>query len=301
MEYPFFFKNKNNQRLFGILHSPEKALAGGVAIVCCNPLFEEKLHAHRILVNFARYAVGQGFHVLRFDYYGDGESEGLFEEATITSRIQDIKSAVGLVEKRINPSLIILLGLRLGGTLAIITANNSPQIGGIVAWAPILKVKEYLYEVLRINLSNQLAVHKKILHSRKALIAQINSGKSVNIEGYELSNPFFDQAVRINLLTGGNNLKKPICVFQISEKHGTDKELQKFVDDLENENVEFKKLEESRFWLTQKIIYPACSELFSLTTKWIVSILQPKEILLQRVNSSTTKVVKSNFKERNDE
>jgi uncharacterized protein len=273
MESSFFFKNKNNYRLFGIMHTPERALAGKVAIVCCSPLFEEKLHSHRILVNFARYAADQGIHVLRFDYYGDGESEGLFEEASTVSRIQDIESAVGFIEKEVNPSLIILLGLRLGGTLAILTAHNILKIGGIVAWAPIINVKEYLHQILRINLSNQLAVHKRILCNREGLIAQIMSGKSVNIEGYELSKPFFDQAVRINLLRDRHNLKKPICIFQISEKHATDKELQKFVDDLENENVEFQKLEESRFWLTQKIIYPACTELYSLTTKWIVSFL----------------------------
>lgn len=273
MEFSFFFKNKNNQRIFGILHSPDRALAGGVAIICCNPLFEEKLHSHRILVNFARYAADQGIYVLRFDYYGDGESEGLFEETSVRSRIQDIESAVSFVEKEVSPSLIILLGLRFGATLAILAANTLPQIDSIITWAPIVNVKEYLHKALRVNLSNQLTVHKKILYDRDELIDQIISGKSVNIEGYELSNPFYDQAVHIDLFLEGSQLDKPICVYQISEKCIVDKELSKFINCFENQTVEFKKIVESRFWMTQKIIYPDCMELFSSTTKWVMTVL----------------------------
>lgn len=89
-ETPFFFRNQKRQRLFGILHEANNekcVLRCEAAIICCHPLFEEKLHSHRIMVNFARYAASQGFHVLRFDYFGDGESEGLFEQASVSSRI----------------------------------------------------------------------------------------------------------------------------------------------------------------------------------------------------------------------
>jgi exosortase A-associated hydrolase 2 len=273
MEYSFFFKNHKNQRLFGILHAPEQKLAKGVTILYCSPIFEEKLHSHRVLVNFSRYAASKGIHVLRFDYYGDGESEGLFEEASIESRIDDIESAVEYVKNQVNPSLIILLGLRLGGTLAVLAGESLPKVDGIVAWSPIIDVKQYLYELLRINLSYQLTVHKKIQYNREALISQIMSGGSVNIEGYELTNPLFNEAVHINLLTSAHQFNQPVFVCQINEKQVPDKMLQIFFDSLNVENKQLKNFEESRFWLTQKRIYSPCTELFNSTTKWILSVL----------------------------
>ena len=73
-ETPVFFKNGTN-RLFGIVHYPETGEPEN-AFVFCHPFAEEKLWAHRVYVNFARYLAKHGWAVLRFDYAGYGDSDG---------------------------------------------------------------------------------------------------------------------------------------------------------------------------------------------------------------------------------
>src|SRR5215213_8214975 len=94
-ETPLFFTNRDTNRLFGVLHKPDQTgTSVDTAVVFCAPLFEEKLWAHRVGVNFARFLALRGVAVLRFDYCGDGESEGRFEQASVSSRIQDIHDAL---------------------------------------------------------------------------------------------------------------------------------------------------------------------------------------------------------------
>ena len=134
-ETPLFFQNLNKQRLFGILHEPDPdivKLKENVVLIFCHPLFEEKLHCHRIVVNFARYAAKRGFYVFRFDYFGDGESEGFFEDASIASRISDIYSAINLIYEKISQPKIILFGIRMGATLAHLAIEKYNMISYII-------------------------------------------------------------------------------------------------------------------------------------------------------------------------
>lgn len=274
-ETPFFFKNRKKQRLFGILHKADtkKFVARGeLAIIYCHPLFEEKLHSHRVLVNFARYTCAYGFHVLRFDYFGNGESEGLFEEASISSRISDIFSAIKFVEDKLRPSMIFLLGLRMGATLAILSAHQHERVSGIVAWSPVIRVKDFINEMLRVNLGKQMVLHKKIIYNRDALVAQIQEGNTVNVEGSEISNPFFIEAVNIDLTKEDYRIKKPLLVMQISNSLRPEDPLKEFLQSNSARDIEFRVIKERKMWIPQKIVYSPCEELFSLTIKWMEDI-----------------------------
>ena len=90
-EEAFFFENQG-ERLFGILHTPADPSKGD-GIVFCDPYGEEKHFARRVLANFARRVCAEGFHVLRFDYRGNGDSQGELEAVTPASQLSDIKRA----------------------------------------------------------------------------------------------------------------------------------------------------------------------------------------------------------------
>ena len=179
LEIPELFLNSFGKRLFGIFHYATSQKSKGAeipAIVVCAPIFEEKLHSHRILVNFARFATSQGFHVLRFDYFGDGESEGLFEEASLSTRMGDIRSAIGAAKEKFGTPNVFLLGLRMGATLVMLTgATINKEVRGLIAWAPILDLRRYIMDILRANLSWQMVIHKKILYNRDELAEKILS------------------------------------------------------------------------------------------------------------------------------
>jgi len=271
-ETPFFFHNREDRKLFGILHSPgmaEKKMDGKIAVVYCHPLFEEKLHSHRIMVQFARFAASRGIHVFRFDYRGDGESDGLFEQATVSSRIEDILQAVDTVRDEVDAKNIFLLGLRMGGTLAILAAERTEKVSGVIAWSPVILPGKYNYNILRSNLSVQMVLHKKILFNREQLIEKIKNGETVNVDGYELSDPYWAECSRIDLAGDTHILKKPLLFVEISPSLRLGKESQHFLDGQNQKQLTRKIVKEQKFWLQLKTIYPSCIELFSITTDWV--------------------------------
>ena len=88
-------KNLHNENLVGILHSTKKTKK--LVIVCHGRLCTKDQH-------FIPYLCSEicrnGFNAFRFDFSGNGESEGLFEKSTITKEIFDIKSVANFfIEK----------------------------------------------------------------------------------------------------------------------------------------------------------------------------------------------------------
>jgi len=272
-ETPDFFWGHSRRRLFGIFHHATKGFKNSYkspVIVCCAPIFEEKLHSHRVLVNFARYAAIQGFHVLRFDYFGDGDSDGLFEEASLSSRIEDICSAVRVAKEKFQTSKVFLLGLRIGASLAIYCGEAiSKEFCGIVAWAPIFDLKGYIMGLLRANLSWQMVIHKKIIHNRDELAKKIMAGETVNVEGYEIGKTLFEQSLEINLCEKIDALNVPTLIVAISPLGEKSKQFQMLRSRNKNKEIKTIGIQEKEFWKPQKIVYPACADLFSTTTKWI--------------------------------
>lgn len=269
-ENPQFFVNRSGRRLFAVLHDASPAVArSDVAVVCCAPLFEEKLWSHRVLVNLARFLALRGIAVLRFDYFGDGESEGLFEEASVASRIDDSLDAVAFCRQATSADRVLLLGLRYGANIATCAALVGEQVDGAVAWAPIMDGANYVNELLRAHLTAQMVVHRKVVQDRDALVAQIQAGGTVNVEGYEISSALYGQMAAMSLTERLRGSAKPILVQQISP--GEDVERQyAALQGIGNPLVQFQKVREPRFWTQQKVVFPPCEELFNRTAEWLV-------------------------------
>jgi exosortase A-associated hydrolase 2 len=197
MESVFFFASENRQ-LCGVLHTPEMN-PKDIGIVFCAPFGEEKQESHRVMVNFARLLTTNGIHVLRFDYYGTGDSQGDWGASTWESHLSDISAGIGLLQSK-GCKQIGLFGLRLGGTLARVLAGRNPLISFIILWEPVIDVGEYLLECLRANLTTQMMQYGRVKVSREQLLANLEQGIPVNINGYPLTKPFYDQAKAVNLV-----------------------------------------------------------------------------------------------------
>jgi alpha/beta superfamily hydrolase len=271
-EKAFFFERSDGSRLFGILHPALSANCdrpSDTAIIYCNPIFEEHVCSHRISVNFARHAANRGYSVLRFDYFGDGESDGFFKDASISTRLTDIETAIRYLENHLRPSRIFLLGLRFGATLALLTAEKSLPVSGAVAWAPIINLWDYLYTQLRSNLTAQMALRRKIIHDRDALVAQILDGNTVNIDGYEMGKPLLEEAELYDLAHGDIKFRHKCLFVQISPSASNDKTLANFITAKSVSSLDFLTETEARFWLPLDTVYPRCDGLFTKTLTWI--------------------------------
>ena len=82
-----------------------------------------------------------------------------------------------------------LIGLRLGASFAaslLEAGAESPRLRSapLVLWDPILDGDAYFQELLRSNLSTQLAVYGKVVDNREVLTARIRAGGTVNVDGF---------------------------------------------------------------------------------------------------------------------
>ena len=135
-ETPFYFPN-GQRSLFGIFHAPGTSIAQS-AFVFCHPFGEEKLWTHRVFVSFARQLAADGHPVLRFDYTGNGDSDGSFSETSVRTAIADVDAAVSHMRTVRGVTQINLLGLRFGATVAALAAEELSAIDRLVLWAPIV-------------------------------------------------------------------------------------------------------------------------------------------------------------------
>lgn len=269
MEEFFYFKNISGKNLFGAINYPEEKSSKGILI--CHPMFEEKLHVHRVLVDFSRLLSSAGFNVMRFDYYGEGDSAGQFEEATVESRLSDIDSALDAFKKKTPIRKIALLGVRFGATLASLYAEKEKEINALVLWAPILRGKDYLHQLLRMNLTHQVVVYKKVVYTREDLIKGLDEGKKVNVEGYEITRELYQQVSEVDLLTSDKSFKGNALLFQFSSNSS---EASLDLDKLKNlyarcNHSEVLKSTDPHFWADMKYYPPNIKDLFEKTLGWL--------------------------------
>jgi alpha/beta superfamily hydrolase len=272
-ETPQFFLNRDGRRLFSVLHRSAQGTATDRAVVICAPLFDEKLWSHRVLVNVARYLAARGMPVLRFDYFGDGESEGRFEDASVMSRVRDIHDAVDFCRRETQARHVYLLGLCYGATLALrasLANDERDAVAGVIAWAPVMDGERYINDILRVHLSAQMVIHRKVIHDREALIGQIMADQSVNIEGYEIAKPLFAEMVGADVLAMMRDARKPVLVAQIGPAERIDSQYVP-VSQLAGPVVQFEVVQELKFWTQQKKIFPSCEDLFARTSRWLAA------------------------------
>jgi exosortase A-associated hydrolase 2 len=219
MPEEYQYLNFHGEAVFSAYHAPTRPASH--AIVMCHPLGEEKLWSHRVFVTFARDMAAAGIAVLRFDYRGEGDSDRHFEQTDLETRVEDAGLAVDAV-RALNQSVtdVALLGLRFGAIVAAMTAVRRTDISRLVLWDAILDGGAYMQSVLRLNLMYQMAQYRKVIENRDALVARLAGGKTVNVEGYEMSEQLFRQTSEFRLTPVLAAFRGQALLVQISQEVG---------------------------------------------------------------------------------
>ena len=265
-ETPLYFPGGKHS-LFGLVHEPAGPGAG-VPFVFCHPLCEEKLWAHRVFVSFARELAAAGHLVLRFDYSGNGDSDGEFSTLSLASIAADVRRAIATVREKTGAPKVHLLGLRFGGAIASLVAEDAPDVDKLILWSPVVDGSRYMQELLRVNLTTQMAIHKEVRQDRAALVSVMEQGGTVNVDGYEMTLPLYSEVSALRLADTPKRFAGPCLVVNIDRQLRPVPELDKLAGTYARGTAQFAQ--EEPFWKEIQRFYDRAPKLFSVTREWMV-------------------------------
>ena len=196
---PFFF-GPSDRQLFGVFHPPSGP-ARDWGVVLCQPLEHEFYNAHRCLRQLAQSLSDNGLAVLRFDYYGTGDSSGAWEEASLIQWLDDIDCAIAEMRWR-GCARVCLAGLRFGATLAALFSAERRGVDALVLWEPVASGEAYLREL-------------EVLHrTQMAGAAAARLGATPELLGFEYSGPMRREICRVDLRVTGQALSCDVLLIE---------------------------------------------------------------------------------------
>lgn len=265
-EWPLFFEGRS-ARLFGHVHVP--AFPCGEVFVFCHPFGEEKLWAHRVFVHMARELCARGFHVLRYDETGHGDSGGRFADTDWRSRLDDLDAAVALAREIAGAEArCSLLGLRLGATLALACAAERVDVSRVVAWEPIIEGARLARDLIMRNLSSQMASAGRVQETRESLIERMREGEPLNCDGYEVNLRLYEALAELDPRRA-TPPSVPVLLVSVlaSEKQQPKPPLLELAEHLPAGTLE--TVVEQPFWREVKAYYGRSESLETITLDWL--------------------------------
>ena len=89
-------------------------------------------------MQLAAKLASSGFHTLRFDYFGTGDSAGDTVEGDLEGWSADIETAIDEIRDIAATAQVTLIGLRLGALAAArVAARNARVVDTLVLWDPV--------------------------------------------------------------------------------------------------------------------------------------------------------------------
>ena len=127
-----YFKNSNEQKIYGILLEPNENKEEVVILVHGYSSNKNGSSSKQMSEELEKRNINS----FRIDLDGCGESEGDFSEHTISSAADDVSHAIELMKEK-GYNEINLFGSSAGGITVMVTALNHPEIKRIGLKAPV--------------------------------------------------------------------------------------------------------------------------------------------------------------------
>ena len=139
MDEPLSFKDEQGHRISAVFSRPSGP-STGVVVLCHGFLSSKNSTTNKTLT---RALNDSGLATFRFDFFGQGESEGPFEDITVSLAVGQAQAAVAQVRSK-GYNRIGLVGSSFGGLVAILTAAQHPEIGCLALKCPVVDFAEEL-------------------------------------------------------------------------------------------------------------------------------------------------------------
>src|SRR5688572_803701 len=138
METPLTFHDSQGHRISAVLSRPAHSAA---AAVLCHGFLSSK---HSITnKTLTRMLNEKDIATLRFDFFGQGESEGRFEDITTSLAVGQADAAVTLI-RSYGFEKVALVGSSFGGLVSILTTARRSDIACLALKCPVVDFAEEL-------------------------------------------------------------------------------------------------------------------------------------------------------------
>ncbi len=185
------FLDSPQGRVFVIHRYPQFPRAShGVVLV--PPFAEEMNCSRRMLTLLAEALASCGYHVVLPDFYGTGDSEGDFSEASWSGWLEQLDCCVADMQNNYGVSHYSLIGGRVGALLlADYMRQFRPCPEKLVLWQPVIDGEAYLKQFLRLRLAYDMLTGEGG-ENTGSLIQSLADGGVVEVAGYGLTSAVAD-------------------------------------------------------------------------------------------------------------
>lgn len=193
MEQQIHFENHLGETLAATLHQPETTIDVAVVAGHCFTCSRHTGILRRICGDLA----DAGFSVLRFDFSGNGQSQGAFAESTWSKQLREMEAAVAFMQRR-GAGWIGLVGHSLGAAIALLTAQRSDAVDAVCRLAGRVSQSRPMHFLTPSQQSALAETGRVDFESR---------GRQLT-----LGRDFFDDATRYDLEAATRALRVPMLV-----------------------------------------------------------------------------------------
>ena len=124
------FENHMGETLTGDLYLPDNNPQSGVVFGHC---FTCSRHT-RVITASCEALYHAGIATLRFDFSGNGQSQGNFAETTYSKHVKEMQLAIQQL-KHYGVENIGLAGHSMGAAISLLTASRTPEVGAVCTLA----------------------------------------------------------------------------------------------------------------------------------------------------------------------
>lgn len=133
---------------FGWFHPASAGHLAGIAILLCPGANQDFSNGYRPFRLLAQHLAEAGYPVLRFDYPGTGDSADPENNNLWVAWQESISHAAAWLRAQTGAARLLLIGLRIGGTLAAKAVENLDNIAGLVLIEPCLSGRSYVSQLI---------------------------------------------------------------------------------------------------------------------------------------------------------
>ncbi len=145
----FYFGEEDS--LYGLIRLPQEDRKKSEGILFCYPIGQEYIRSHWAFRLLSNYLLQEGFPVLKFDYFGTGDSLGNADDWNIERWVRDLLTAAELLKKESGAEQISLVALRFGAVIAAKALEAGLAVNRCIVWDPVLSGSEYLSDLNEMN------------------------------------------------------------------------------------------------------------------------------------------------------